>query len=164
MNRIRINVDRNMNYMYHMNAVAKCGTDNEYGRKYARLHSVEDLEILKLHEGKREYSPEVSEVLKGNFDVYIYNIWYEIRSSLMEYAESLQKRFNESDFTAQEDAKLGIQSKTYFNVYLCNAVTSGEEELFAEEARLVVGTDQSLEDAAAYIEKAYIRYLSQVQK
>jgi len=82
----------------------------------------------------------------------------------MEYAESLQKRFNESDFTAQEDAKLGIQSKTYFNVYLCNAVTSGEEELFAEEARLVVGTDQSLEDAAAYIEKAYIRYLSQVQK
>ena len=109
MNRIRINVDRNVNYIYHMKAVAKCGTEHEYGSKFARLHSVKDLEVIKRHENDREYSPEVSEVLKGNFDIYIYNVWYEVRSSLMEYAESLQKCFMESGFTENEDAKAGVQ-------------------------------------------------------
>lgn len=162
MNKIRINVDRNINYIYHMNAVAKCSADDGYASKYARLHKVEDLEVLKQNEGKQGYSPEVSEVLKDNFDIYIYNVWYEIRSAMMEYAESLQKRFNESGFTEEEDAKAGVQSKTYFNVYLCNSISNGAEELFTEDGRLVVGMNQTVDEAFAYIQKAYRRYISSI--
>ncbi len=159
MNKIRINVDRNINYIYHMKAVAKGSMEDEYGRKYARLHKVEDLEVLQKYEDSQGYLPEVSEVLKGNFDIYVYNIWYEIRSTLMEYAESLQKRFNESDFTEQEDAKAGVESKEYFNVYLCNSIVSGTEELFTADGKLVVGTDRTVDEAYAYIQRAYRRYL-----
>lgn len=154
-------MDRDMNYVYHMNAVAGCGVNHEYSSKYACLHKVGELEILKNHQGESGYSPEVSTVLKSNFDIYIYHIWYEIRSSLMEYAESLQKRFQESDFTEAEDAKLSIRSKAYFEVYLCHALTHKESELHAEDARLVMGTDLSVEEAVTYIQKAYIRYLNQ---
>ena len=36
--------------MYHMLSVAKCGYDNDYGRKYRGLYAEEDLQVLKAHE------------------------------------------------------------------------------------------------------------------
>ncbi|MCL2169006.1 MAG: hypothetical protein FWB74_03155 [Defluviitaleaceae bacterium] len=50
MNKIKTMVSRETNYVYHMLAVAKCGYDNDYGRKYAGLHPFEDLQMLKDNE------------------------------------------------------------------------------------------------------------------
>ena len=50
MNKIKTKVSRETNYIYHMLSVAKCGYDNDYGRKYASYHSSADLKILKDNE------------------------------------------------------------------------------------------------------------------
>jgi hypothetical protein len=50
MNKIKTKVSREANYIYHILSVAKCGYDNEYGRKYASYHSFDDLKILKDNE------------------------------------------------------------------------------------------------------------------
>ena len=39
MNKIRFEIDPNINYLYHMLSVARCGYDNDYGRRYRPLSS-----------------------------------------------------------------------------------------------------------------------------
>ncbi|MBE5811755.1 MAG: hypothetical protein E7318_12605 [Clostridiales bacterium] len=43
MNKIRFEIDTNINYLYHMLSVASCGYDNEYGAKYRPLYPAEEL-------------------------------------------------------------------------------------------------------------------------
>ena len=43
MNKIRFEIDPNINYLYHMLSVARCGYDNDYGAKYRPLYPVEEL-------------------------------------------------------------------------------------------------------------------------
>lgn len=50
MNKIQVKVDKETNYVYHMLSVARCGYDNEYGKKYSRYHKSDDLSILKKNE------------------------------------------------------------------------------------------------------------------
>ncbi|MCL2063892.1 MAG: hypothetical protein FWG98_05930 [Candidatus Cloacimonetes bacterium] len=50
MNKIKPKVCREMNYVFHILSVSKCGYDNEYGKKYMHLHLPEDLKILKDNE------------------------------------------------------------------------------------------------------------------
>ena len=50
MNKIKTSVNRETNFIYHMVSVAKVGYDNDYGNRYAHLHSPEDLAILKRNE------------------------------------------------------------------------------------------------------------------
>ncbi|MBQ9767178.1 MAG: hypothetical protein IJW37_03650 [Lachnospiraceae bacterium] len=50
MNKIKLIANRETNYVYHMLSVAKCGYDNDYGRKYRGLYAEEDLQVLKAHE------------------------------------------------------------------------------------------------------------------
>lgn len=38
MNKIKLIANRETNYVYHMLSVAKCGYDNDYGRKYRGLY------------------------------------------------------------------------------------------------------------------------------
>lgn len=47
MNNIKIIVNKDTNYVFHMLSVSKCGYDNDYGKKYAFLHSQDDLKKLK---------------------------------------------------------------------------------------------------------------------
>ena len=50
MNKIKLIANRETNYVYHMLSVAKCGYDNEYGRKYREYYDKEDVALLKQHE------------------------------------------------------------------------------------------------------------------
>lgn len=50
MSRLKALLSKNCNYIYHMMAVANCGYDNEYGKKYSPYHSSSDLQTLKKHE------------------------------------------------------------------------------------------------------------------
>ena len=43
MNKIRFEIDPNVNYLYHMLSVARCGYDNDYGAKYRPLYPAEEL-------------------------------------------------------------------------------------------------------------------------
>lgn len=43
MNKIRFEIDPNINYLYHMLSVARCGYDNDYGAKYRPLYPAEEL-------------------------------------------------------------------------------------------------------------------------
>ena len=43
MNKIRFDIDPNINYLYHMLSVARCGYDNAYGEKYRPLYPAEEL-------------------------------------------------------------------------------------------------------------------------
>lgn len=43
MNKIRFEIDPNINYLYHMLSVARCGYDNDYGAKYRTLYPAEEL-------------------------------------------------------------------------------------------------------------------------
>ena len=43
MNKIRFEIDPNINYLYHMLSVARCGYDNDYGAKYRPLYPTEEL-------------------------------------------------------------------------------------------------------------------------
>lgn len=46
MNRIRFEIDPDINYLYHMLSVSRCGYDNAYGRKYRHLYPAEDLAVF----------------------------------------------------------------------------------------------------------------------
>lgn len=50
MNKIKLIANKETNYVYHMLSVAKCGYDNDYGRKYRGHYEKEDLAVLKQHE------------------------------------------------------------------------------------------------------------------
>lgn len=50
MNKIRFVANKDTNYVFHMLSTAKCGYDNEYGKKYCDLYSHEDLSIIKRNE------------------------------------------------------------------------------------------------------------------
>lgn len=50
MNRVRTKVSKETNYVYHMLSVARCGYDNDYGKKYCCYHKSEDLSVLKKQE------------------------------------------------------------------------------------------------------------------
>ena len=59
MNKIRFEIDPNINYLYHMLSVARCGYDNDYGAKYRALYPAEELaafydnrELLTIQGGK----------------------------------------------------------------------------------------------------------------
>ena len=43
MNKIRFEINPNINYLYHMLSVARCGYDNDYGAKYRPLYPTEEL-------------------------------------------------------------------------------------------------------------------------
>ena len=43
MNKIRFEIDPNVNYLYHMLSVARCGYANDYGAKYRPLYPAEEL-------------------------------------------------------------------------------------------------------------------------
>ena len=46
MNKIRFAIEPNVNYLYHMLSVARCGYDNDYGAKYRPLYPAEDLAVF----------------------------------------------------------------------------------------------------------------------
>lgn len=46
MNKIRFEIDPNVNYLYHMLSVARCGYDNDYGAKYRPLYPAEELAVF----------------------------------------------------------------------------------------------------------------------
>lgn len=46
MNKIRFEIDPNINYLYHMLSVARCGYDNDYGAKYRHLYPAEELAVF----------------------------------------------------------------------------------------------------------------------
>ena len=46
MNKIRFDIDPNINYLYHMLSVARCGYDNDYGAKYRPLYPAEELAVF----------------------------------------------------------------------------------------------------------------------
>jgi len=46
MNKIRFEIDPNINYLYHMLSVARCGYDNGYGAKYRPLYPAEELAVF----------------------------------------------------------------------------------------------------------------------
>ena len=46
MNRIRIEINRETNYVYHMLSVMKCGYDNDYGKKYRSLYTEKELAVF----------------------------------------------------------------------------------------------------------------------
>ncbi len=50
MNKIKLIANRETNYVYHMLSVAKCGYDNDYGRKYRERYAEEDLQVIKQNE------------------------------------------------------------------------------------------------------------------
>jgi hypothetical protein len=50
MDKIKVEVSKNANYIFHMLSVSKCGYENSYGDTYASLHTQEDLRILKTNE------------------------------------------------------------------------------------------------------------------
>ena len=50
MNKIKLVANRDTNYVFHMLSVARCGYDNEYGRRYRVRYSQEDLNVLKENE------------------------------------------------------------------------------------------------------------------
>ncbi len=50
MNKIKLIANKETNYVYHMLSVAKCGYDNDYGRKYRECYAEEDLAVLKQRE------------------------------------------------------------------------------------------------------------------
>ena len=50
MNKIKLIANRETNYVYHMLSVAKCGYDNDYGRKYRERYTEEDLQVIKENE------------------------------------------------------------------------------------------------------------------
>ena len=46
MNKIRFEIDPNVNYLYHMLSVARCGYDNDYGARYRPLYPAEELAVF----------------------------------------------------------------------------------------------------------------------
>ena len=50
MSRIKPIVSIDTSYVFHMLSVAKCGYDNDYGKGFTHLHSVQDLKVLKDNE------------------------------------------------------------------------------------------------------------------
>lgn len=50
MNKIRFSADPEINYIFHMLSVAKCGYDNAYGEKYRNRYDSADLQCLKDQE------------------------------------------------------------------------------------------------------------------
>lgn len=50
MNKIRFSADPEINYIFHMLSVAKCGYDNVYGEKYRNRYDFADLKCLKDQE------------------------------------------------------------------------------------------------------------------
>lgn len=46
MNKIRFEINPNINYLYHMLSVACCGYDNDYGRRYRALYPAEELALF----------------------------------------------------------------------------------------------------------------------
>ena len=50
MNKIRLSADPEINYIFHMLSVAKCGYDNAYGEKYRGRYDPADLKCIKDQE------------------------------------------------------------------------------------------------------------------
>ena len=50
MNKILFSADPDINYVFHMLSVAKCGYDNAYGEKYRGRYDYADLKCIKDHE------------------------------------------------------------------------------------------------------------------
>ncbi len=46
MNKIKLETNKETSFVYHMLSVSKCGYDNDYGRKYRKIHDEKDLDIL----------------------------------------------------------------------------------------------------------------------
>lgn len=46
MNKIRFEIAPEINYLYHMLSVARCGYDNAYGQKYRHLYPTEELTLF----------------------------------------------------------------------------------------------------------------------
>ena len=46
MNKICFAIEPNVNYLYHMLSVARCGYDNDYGAKYRPLYPAEELAVF----------------------------------------------------------------------------------------------------------------------
>ena len=49
MNKIQMIASRETNFIYHMMSVARCGYDNEYGKRWRGDYTAEDLSVLKQH-------------------------------------------------------------------------------------------------------------------
>lgn len=52
MNKIQFSADPDINYIFHMLSVSKCGYDNAYGEKYRNRYDSADLERLKAQESR----------------------------------------------------------------------------------------------------------------
>ena len=50
MNKILFSADPDINYVFHMLSVAKCGYDNAYGEKYRGRYDSADMKCIKDHE------------------------------------------------------------------------------------------------------------------
>ena len=50
MNKILFSADPDINYVFHMLSVAKCGYDNAYGEKYRERYDSADMKCIKDHE------------------------------------------------------------------------------------------------------------------
>ena len=50
MNKILFSADPDINYVFHMLSVAKCGYDNAYGEKYRGRYDPADLKCIKDQE------------------------------------------------------------------------------------------------------------------
>lgn len=97
MNKIRFEIDPNINYLYHMLSVARCGYDNDYGAKYRTLYPAEELAVFS----------DNSELLTIQGGVH----WGELYSLLIfipaGYAESLPDYYGEV-LTTCESIRAGV--------------------------------------------------------
>lgn len=100
MNKIKLIANRETNYVYHMLSVAKCGYDNEYGRKYRERYAEEDLAVLKQHKS-------MITVRGGEHCGELYGLLVsepaQAKMSAKEYYESLLTMIEEE--TVPEEAK-----------------------------------------------------------
>lgn len=85
MNKIRFAIEPNVNYLYHMLSVARCGYDNDYGAKYRPLYPAEELAIFS----------ENSELLTIQGGVHWGDLYSLMIFNPAGYAESLADYYGE---------------------------------------------------------------------
>lgn len=164
MNRIRIEVNRETNYVYHTLSVMKCGYDNEYGRKHRGMYTSGELAAFEKNKthitvcggehcgvlyglmvslpalGERPAAEYYRELIEIGQKIRIGNVPADIDPELIPYTDPIADMAEIMASHYDEYVRnIWPQEKTAIEAYGANVLKIFEDNGFSERAEALVG-------------------------
>ena len=108
----------------------------------------------------RDIICRLADVMIRHYDDYVENIWSREQSKIVQYIPSVQKLFENSNFTEKAEAVVGNKlPHPFFTATLVTSVENGAEAIDISREQDVFGIERTPMDAFYFIAHEFIIYL-----